>query len=462
MKLYLFSNFAKRKNSTLQPVISTANKSYDVYLKVNTDYDTPTFEIHDDAQLFPVYTYAYLQDNQRYYFITTCRQRNSRTWEIVCELDFLATYKATIQASTCYVSYSSTDYSELLNDSRVPKLNASRILKSLDYNTIFGDHTYDYLWVAGENGTVCYRCNVKDVTSAIFTAADQSFVQNLCESWSDIQSCILYARSYSLDTQSSGTSEHIIIGKYDTEVNGARLSDSDLIEVRSGLTPVDIPHTYTDFRRFAFSLMKLSLPFIGVIELSISDFVTDPAEEAHVNVEYVLNLASGVIVYRITNDDGGIIGVYNGVAGRAKPVSLYTPFSAQGVLTGAGGTLAAATGIALATTGVGIAAGAIGAIAGIAQTFSAGIDSSGSTIGTNDGSAEEHINNEISLTVEEYDSLIEPSNLTALAGRPCGKVRSLTGLTGFVQTIGASIAVNANSNVIDNLNTALDAGIYIE
>lgn len=461
MKLYLFKDFAKRKDSTKQPALNTANKSYDVYLKINTDYDSPTFVIADSSQRFPVYTYAYLEDIGAYYFIRNRKQRNANCWEIDCELDIRATYKSVMLATTAFVAYSSSDYSELLTDTRVSKLNASRILNSSPYNTIFGSNNYDYLWVAGENGIVCYRCNLKNVTQAIYQASTESLIDNLCQSWSDIQSCILYCRSYSLDSQSSGTAESVIIGKYDTEIQGVRLSDGDLKIVRNDIS-ISIPHTYTDFRRYAFSIMKISLPYIGVVNLSISDFVEDPEESANVNIDYAFNIASGVVTYRISNDNGSIIATYNGVAGRAKPVSIYTPYNGTGVLTSAGASIAGAAAVALATGPVGIAAGIGGAIAGFAGMVSASEESSGSVTGTNDGSIEESINSSIVLTVEEYESRIEPDNLTAVAGRPCGKVRSLAGLTGYVQTVGASVSVNANSAIIDALNEALDAGLYIE
>ena len=461
MKLKLTSTFSKRKNETKCP--TSFQKEYDVYLKVDTDYDEPTFVIRDANQLFPVYTYAYLEDIGRYYFITSCKQRNANCWEIVCELDFLATYKSAIQATTAFVAYSSTDYDVLLSDPRVPKKNASRILTSSPYATPFGGSSYDFLWVSGTNGTVCYRVNLAQVTAAIFNASNDDLLDNLCQTWADIQSCILYCRSYDLGAGSvpSGTAEHVQIGKYDTGVQGVRVSASDMILTRSGTISITIPKTYTDFRRFTFSDMKLSLPFVGVVNLSISDFVENPALDYHVNVELVANLMSGVVVYKVTNDEGAVIGTYNGVAGRAKPVSLYSPYNGAGVLTSSGAAIAGAATVALATGPVGIAAGIGAAIAGLAGAVTASETTSGSTIGSNDGSAEEKINNTIILTVEEYESHIEPSNLLTIAGRPCSKVRSLSGLTDYVQTCGASVSVNANSNVIDNLNAALDTGIYI-
>lgn len=460
MRLYLFKDFAKRKDSTKQVNTQTANASYDVFLKVDTDYDAPTFEIRDAATPFPVYTYAYLQDINRYYFVAACRQRNANCWEIVCELDERATYKAHILGTTAFVAYSSSDYNPLLNDNRVAKTNEVRVYTD-NRNTVFGNNNYDILWIAGENGIVPYVCNVKSVTQAIYNAANESLLDNLCQSWSDIQSCILYARTFGLDYTPSGTAESIIIGKYDTNTQGVRLSNSALCYESPSLS-IAIGGTYRDFRRFAFTEMKLSLPYVGVTALSVADFITDPTQGGHVNINYVVNFASGVVTYKITNDDGGIVAVFNGIAGRAKPVSIYSPYNGAGVLAGGGGALAASAALMFATGPVGIVAGTAGAIASTASMMGATQESSGSTVGTNDGSCEELINPSIVLTVEEYGSNIEPDNLTAISGRPCCKVRSLTGLTGYVQTSGASVSVNANSNVIDRLNAALDAGLYIE
>lgn len=458
MRLYLFKDFAKRKNSTKQPVLNTANLSLDVYLKIDTDYEAPSFEIAAAPYNFPVFTYAYLDDVSRYYYVATCKQRNSQKWEIICELDVLATFKSAIQSMSAYVAFSSTDFNPLLNDTRVARLNDVNMYVD-DRNTPFGDHHIDILWVAGESGTVPYVCSVRDVTKAIFEASKDDLIDNLAQTWSDIQSCILYARSFGLDYTPSGTAESIKIGKYDTGVQGVRLSENNLRLVRNLSIPIS--GAYTDFRRFAFTEMKISLPFVGVAPLSISDFVSDPTQTANVNIDIAFSLASGVVTYVISNDEGAVIATFNGVAGRAKPVSVYSPYNGIGVLTSGGAALAGAAALAFGPAGIGIA-GACGAIAATASMLGATEESSGSTVGTNDGSIEEEINDSIVLTVEEYTSNVEPATLTAIAGRPCGKVRSLTDLSGYVQTSGASISVNANSNVIDEINALLDNGIYIE
>ena len=371
-----FYTFSKRLKSTKQPP-ATGYVEKELHLKDRCSMLRPIFE----CQSFnpAAYNYFYVPD-WNMYFHRSSVEYDQGMYYISGVVDSYATCKSQIQAATAFVAYSSTDYNLLLNDHRVAKLDKVNVLKSSDYNTIFGDTYYDYLWVAGTNGTVCYRCNVKSVTSAIYNAANQDLLDNLCQTWSDIQSCILYARSYGLDTQFDGTSENVVIGKYDTRVNAVRLSDSQLIKVQGSATSIPIPHTYVDFRRFEFSIMKLSLPFVGVIELAISDFVEDPSLEYNVNIDSVLNLASGVITYKVSNDSGALIGTFSGVSGRARPVTLYSPFNGQGVLTAAGGTLAGGAAVALATGTVGIAAGIGAAITGFAGMISATEKSSGTCI----------------------------------------------------------------------------------
>ena len=94
--------------------------------------------------------------------------------------------------------------------------------------------------------------------------------------------------------------------------------------------------------------------------------------------------------------------------------------------------------------------------------FSATYERDVSNTGTCDGSCAELLSTEILLTVKEYASRIEPSNLNQLAGRPCNKVRSLTGLSGYVQTAGFSVDVSALSSIRDEINNLMDNGVYIE
>ena len=468
MKILLYQGFKKRYNSTKVPTdITPVEKN--VSIKANFGFENqnqstkcsiehPSFFLAD-AQL-----YSYLKAWGMYYFIDSIEYDINGAQYITCSLDVLATWKDRILEHTAFVVYSSTDYSTRLVDPRVPKLDNVTEYVSSPYNTVFSDdpaHNYDLLWIAGERGVRCYSCNVDTIISALYNKASTSLVSNLCASWSDAQSCILYCRTYCLDYEPGTHTESVIIGKVDTEEDAVRVDNEDLCFVSPDIT-IPIGGSYTDFRRFEFTSMSIYLPYVGTVNLNISDFIDNPSDTANVNIKYTVNFGSGTIVYMISTDDGKIIGTYNGVAGRAKPVSIVSPFNGLGVLTSSGAALGSATVGLLSATPAGAAIGIGGAIAGVAGAFSATYEQDVNSVGSCDGSASELLSPSIILTVKEYSSRIEPSNLTDLAGRPCNKVISLANLTGYVQTAGFSADIEALSSVRESINSLMDSGVYIE
>lgn len=456
-------------NSTKRPDDSTALEK-DLVIKANFGFEnqnqsTKCSKINPSFFMGDINTYTYIKAWNMYYFIDSIEFDINGAQYITCTLDVLATWKDQILAHSAFVVYSSSDYSPLLVDTRIPRLNSVREYVSEQYNTPFSDdidNKYDLLWISGQNGVKCYSCNADTVIAGLYDQATQSLIDNLCESWSDAQSCILYCRTYCLDADPGSYVENIVIGKVDTGVQGVLVNDKQLCLRSSDNIHILVGGSYTDFRRYEFTTMTLYLPYVGTVALNVSDFVDTPTSQGHVNVDYVCFLGSGTIVYKVYNDDGKVIGTYNGVAGRAKPVSIVSPFNGLGVITSGGTALGGAAAAALATGPVGMVAGIGAAIAGVAGMFSALEEQSVSNVGSCDGSASELLTASISLTVKEYASRIEPDNLTELAGRPCHKVRSLTGLSGYVQTAGFSADIDTLQNVIEEINTLMDSGVYIE
>lgn len=469
MKVLLFTDFSKRINSTKRPDDTTALEK-DLVIKAdfgfeNQNQSTKCSMTNPSFFLGDINSYTYMKAWDMYYFIDSIEFDINGAQYITCSLDVLATWKAQILQHNAFVVYSSSDYSPLLLDTRIPKLDSVREYVSEPYNTIFSDdpdNMYDLLWVSGEDGVRCYSCNADTVVAGLYSQASQSLIDNLCESWSDAQSCILYCRTYCLDNEPGSVVGNVIIGKVDTEVQGVKVNNRELCKQSIDNIHILVGGSYTDFRRYEFTTMSLYLPYVGTVALNVSDFVDTPTSQGHVNIDYVCFLGSGTIVYKVYNDDGKVIGTYNGVAGRAKPISIVSPFNGLGVLT-SGGTALGASAAALATSSpVGMVAGIGAAIAGVAGMFSAIEEQSVSNVGSCDGSASELLTSSITLTVKEYASRIEPSNLNELAGRPCHKVRSLTGLTGYVQTAGFSANVKATQGVIEEINRLMDSGVYIE
>lgn len=161
---------AKRKNSTLQP---TLTDSYSCILKDPTSIDTPSFRIQDAS--FNK-NYNYLKWDNNYYFITEITAYPNDIWEVVAELDPLATYKTEILASTQYVSYSSVSGGTWLADTRIPILKSTSVNSDSSLTGILSTIGCYILSVVGKNS-----CNTYMIQNSSTLEAILSEIQN----WED-------------------------------------------------------------------------------------------------------------------------------------------------------------------------------------------------------------------------------------------------------------------------------------
>jgi len=68
----------------------------------------------------------------------------------------------------------------------------------------------------------------------------------------------------------------------------------------------------------------------------------------------------------------------------------------------------------------------------------------------------------IEIVVISHDTNVDPSNMTSNYGRPCNKVLSLSGLSGYVQTTNANVSTWAPKQYKDEIDSLLNGGVYIE
>ena len=87
----VFYNFTKRKNSTEIP--TTFGTPIDILLKDSTSLSAPVIELRVDGK--PSYTYCYIPDFSRYYFINDWNDNKGR-WSCSLSVDVLASYKDSI------------------------------------------------------------------------------------------------------------------------------------------------------------------------------------------------------------------------------------------------------------------------------------------------------------------------------------------------------------------------------
>lgn len=151
---------AKRKNSTLQPSLTT---TFNVLLKSPTSLHSPTFTISAAS-----FDYNYIKWGDRYYFVTDVVSKNNNLWEVSAICDVLATYKADIIASTQYVCYSSHNSSTWLADLRIPLLQSTDTNVKTALTGILSSIGTYVLTVVGKNGcSIYYTQNEADLDALL-------------------------------------------------------------------------------------------------------------------------------------------------------------------------------------------------------------------------------------------------------------------------------------------------------
>lgn len=446
-------SFSKRLNSTKQPTAAQleAGKKYEgLTLKDLTNIDNPKLKLAGATLNEYAYNYAYIHDWGRYYHIKSCDLRHEDIYHADLELDDLATFKAQILGTSAFVRYSSSDYSSFLIDDRVAMLTDVDI-STVTVASIFSTTPHYILSVVGENGVNCIIPSDPNIIPAILYQKQVSdLVAALCIQWSDAQSCLLDLIETPIAVGADYTAQPAYVGKIDI---GDRACANQYFNAmrEEQYETIAIPATYSDFRLFKFVNAVLYLPFVGTVELDLSAFYPHPDSSGLVKIHTIANPLTGSIVYTLKNGVDEIVASYTASCGRKLPINASSPRDVIGAITHI---ISAAGAVASGQSAT-----------AISQTVAAigdAVKFRGSTIGSFAGSYGEYAGTDFVLAVEKHNSRIEPSNLTDYVGRPCGKVRSLTGLSGFVQTQGFSIDINANSDVIRSINRKLDAGIYIE
>lgn len=448
-----FLQFSKKVNSTKTPTaedLAAGVKLTNVVLKESTNIDNPTLIIDGTSQNLYAYNYLYIHEWGRYYFIDTCDLRHNEIFTCKCSLDDLATYKSQIQATTAFVAYSSSDYSALLNDNRVAMLTDVDIVDASDASIFTTSPSY-LLSVVGEDGiNVIVPSDPNIIPAQLYQKSATDLVTALCIQWSDAQSCLLELKEVPLSVGSSYSLSPAHVGKIDI---GSREAVNQYFNglKKEDFASITIPVTYNDFRLYSFVEAHLYLPFVGTVEIPLQSFYPDPTSSGIVKIHTIANPMTGSVGYTLKNGSDEIISCYTGSFGRSLPINTSSPrdvISAVTHIVSAGAALAESK--------------AATAISESISSMTSAVKFKGSVVGSFGGSYGEYLGTDFVLTVEKHKSNIEPSSLTALCGRPCGKVRSLTGLTGFVQTVDFSINLAVNKSVIESINSKLDAGIFIE
>lgn len=457
MQVTLYSNFSKRRNSTKQP--TTGGVVKDVKLKGECSYTRPSFFLADATK------YTYLQAWGNYYFIDERLYDINGASYVNCSIDVRASFKTEILATSAFVEYSSSNYSENLIDNRISQLvtmTRDRTVQSSMFVKNFNEGCYILTTANVRHGVCSYIVNSTTLEEIINDLIEVSptEISNWQELFGDAMGSIISVRyvpiPYSHFSQS--TMDVVVLGGFNTGYSGI-LHKGNIGENRT----FDIPWRYSDFRRCSeFTRFAVALPFIGIVEIKPESLIGYD----NLTVQMVGNCITGNISYNLvvgSPDVNKIIATYTGVFGMQIPVA-QGQVDLNGILSS--GVTAGGAWLATALTKSGnpmaqaVGIGVMGASI-IKAIVSANMQDFTIVGGYSGGYGEVMIQN-YEMYSFTNDTRTEPSSLTDLYGRPCMQVHTMSELTGYVQTNGFRVDMNETDEIKRMINEAMDSGTYLE
>lgn len=450
MEVKLFSGFAKRKDSTKRPDINNPTTTVNVALKVETSYINPAIEITSES--YPVYTYAYITELNRYYFVASTKQRNRHFYEITLELDELATAKDNIANYNCFIERTSDNnyINGDIHDSAVSSTEKIVYSSQAETELFGGGAVVGFRTISFTNGISTYFGSLStlaglfnpefDTDPTIFDLIDGLTKFFVCNPRNYLLDAYLLAVPVSKITPHC-TTDFLASGWYSG--GGAFRWDSANPTISDEVTIAKPAPYYSDFREgsSAFSEYSIYIPSVG--EVPISADVMD----ATLSLKYSVDVNTGETAFFLyaTRTSKSLVATYQGNIKAPLQVGSVLPSGSQlmGALSAAGGAAAAS------------GAPQVGAMAAVQNVVNMPPSVNGS-MGSFAGIIAEP---KIKLTCVAKGSGDFPTNQV---GRPCCKNLRIGDLSGYVKCGSPSIELAIESDILDSINSKLAAGFYYE
>lgn len=491
-----FYTFDKRRNSTKTPTVAGITpEDLSVVLKSPTSYKNPSFHLERSGG-FP---FNYLDWDGWLYWIDDVISVGNDRFEIRCSLDVLGTLRAYILNTTAFVLYDGTANTEL-PDGRLSVKTTKAVSINQGAFSYLGGHSFPGgTIVAGiitDDGASFYEMDgskadslfsnindteipgllpvpsiswdsstledILDGLARVMNTIGRNFVTGLrhvlgSRSASD---CIISAKQLPvLPGAIAGNSETIYLGTWNTGVTGKRITNRIVLDSAD----VSIPWAFSDWRRNSpYTELYLYIPFVGLISLSPGDLMG----ESNIHIDASLDVISGDVLFEVSAGSGAgglgggyYIGQYGGNIAGAYAIGSSAVSIGQQAVTAIGAT---AAGAAIVATGGAAAAMAakIGA-AGIAGIIASNTPTPSSVSGGGGGAALGLASVCYCISVT-HDTNVAPDSVAASIGTPSMEQKALSALTGFVQTKCASVSAPFYDGILDECNSLLDGGVFIE
>lgn len=420
----------------------------------------------------------------RYYKITDIRSIRQKIIEVSGDVDVLATWKSNIQAMTAFVAYDTTSNTEITDKRLSLKTTAVRsenVGNAWDY---LGKGLTVMLNVVGEDRCATYAVSLANAVGLIDSTRLHNYLDGILEQvdpddppadWLEkiadaitngfrqfvsapsAADCIKSAFILPIPYASlSGNSETIMLGQFNTGVTG-KLRTSRGIQDASY---VAIPWQANDWRRNApYHEIYLYIPFIGVISYPASACIG--ASGFYVDAAFDETAGDAVFTVALDAISAGsatkVIGQYttNIAANFAIGSSNITPRQLMTSI----GSAAVAIGASIATGGAAAIAAGTAGIMGEMNSVSPVPSSVG---GAGGGAVLALFGYTPRCMTIFHDTTVSPDSVSAVIGTPTMATKSLSALSGYVETRNASVAGGMTDTERKAINSYLDGGIYIE
>lgn len=435
MQITLY-NLAKRRNSTKQPSKGT---NITVNLKEGTSYFNPSFILNFNPTGF-----NYLSWDHRYYYITNIENTRNGIYTISCELDALATYKNDILGTTAFVLYSSSNYDVGIPDIRLSTKPNYIVKTNVVTYPIAGNPLYVVTYI-GESGASMKGVTEKSLAALQNALSTNAFAELFVDSSKAVSKMLsntaqaITGCTYVPRCSTSGRPMNIILaGGYNTGASGTLVNRHDF-----ATTSISIPWNFSsgDFRnRSQYTSLLLLLPCYGYLQLNSDNYIGDKS----ITIDVFQDSATGTIAY--SGKD------FYCVANMGCNVQIST--TTQGSLSSGISSIASA-GLQALTNPISALGNVFNAVTSSMATNVGSVGSYGNTI-----AMDSTLN--IEIVVISHDTNVEPSSMTSNYGRPCNKVISLSGLSGYVQTTNANVVTSASKQYKDEIDSLLNGGVYLE
>lgn len=470
MQLKLYSGFSKRINSTKRP--GDATITLDGNLREPCSIENPVIQIVPMSLVTApaAYSYAYIPDFSRYYFVSDWSYNNG-LWECSLTEDYLATWKTNIGNTNAYIDRCASEYdgniidtqyittdafinnrSLLTSDLYFPTINSGCYVvgiingESAYQSQLGGSVTYYVMEDYELRSLIAYLLSTQFLNDSGFPAS-QSITQQLSQETAKafvkpfdfIVSCVWYP--FPASSLAVGSSQSIRVGYWiiaQTVATGKLLSSVTVPFHVTGTLPQH-PESASRgaYLNFApYTRVSLTIPPFGTFPLDLSYRTEDKNNIfADVHLDPITGKAQLYVYLR----DSGAVQVPNGVIVAEASAELGVPIqlsqisadyigAIQNIGAAAGSAISGGIGGFLTGGVVGAAVGAIkNALPSVANAISCmspqvttkGVD--GSTLYT---AIEPRVNYQFLTLVDEDNSEM---------GRPLRKIRKINTLSGFIK-----------------------------